>query len=248
MSDEPSAGPVLGVFAHPDDAEIACGATLAKLASSGRKVQLLILTNGDRGSQDRDLDRAALAETRLRESESAGRILGLAGVTVLDTHDGELENTVATRAHVVREIRRLRPATVVSVDPSAWYFENRGTALNAGPAAFYNHSDHRTAGAIALDSVYPGAGNPHYFAEHLGEGLDPWDVYDVWLAWTNEPNHYEDVTGSVDAKVSALLAHESQVQGEGVRFFREWLPKEAEEAGARIGVRHAEGFRVLDLR
>jgi LmbE family N-acetylglucosaminyl deacetylase len=246
--DARDAGPVLGIFAHPDDAEISCGATLAKLAAGGRDVFLLILTNGDRGSQDPALERAALARTRASESDAAGRVMGLAGVTVLDTPDGELENSAAIRAPVVREIRRVRPSTVLSCDPTAWFFENRGSTLNAGAAGFYNHSDHRTAGVIALDSVYPGSGNPHYFAEHLAEGLEAWDVYDIWLGWTREPNHYEDVTGFVDRKVEALLAHASQVQGDGIRFFQEWLPKEAEEAGAHIGVRHAEAFRVLDLR
>jgi LmbE family N-acetylglucosaminyl deacetylase len=240
-------GPVLGIFAHPDDAEIACDATLAKLAAAGRDVHLLILTNGDRGSQDPALDRAELAAIRARESEEAGRIMGLAGVTVLDTHDGELENTSPIRARVVRHIRQVRPSTVLSCDPTAWFFDNTGSELNAGAAGFYNHSDHRTAGVIALDSVYPGSGNPHYFAEHLAEGLEAWDVHDVWLGWTNEPNHLEDVTGFVDRKVEALFAHASQVEGEGIRFFQDWLPKEAEEAGAKIGVRHAEGFRVLDL-
>jgi LmbE family N-acetylglucosaminyl deacetylase len=246
-SHDRSAGAVLGVFAHPDDAEISCGATLAKFASAGRDVHLLILTNGDRGSQDPSLDRAALAAIRARESDDAGRIMGLASVTVLDTPDGELENSAAIRARVVHEIRRVRPSTVISCDPTAWFFENRETSLNAGPAGFYNHSDHRTAGVVALDSVYPGSGNPHYFAEHLAEGLEAWDVYDIWLGWTREPNHFEDVTGFVDRKVEALLAHASQVQGDGIRFFQEWLPKEAEEAGRRIGVAHAEGFRVLDL-
>ena len=237
---EPKAteGPVLGIFGHPDDAEIACGATLAKLAAGGRDVHLLILTNGDRGSQDPEMERAELARIRREESEEGGRILGLASVVVGDTHDGELENRAEIRAHVVRAIREIRPTTVFSCDPTAWFFESR----------FYNHSDHRTAGAIALDAVYPGAGNPHYFAEHLAEGLAAWDVYDVRLGWTNEPNHYEDVSGGlVEVKVKALLAHRSQLDGEGIRFFEEWLPKEAAELGEKIGVQHAEGFRVLDL-
>jgi LmbE family N-acetylglucosaminyl deacetylase len=241
-------GPVLGIFGHPDDAEIACGGTLAKLAAAGRDVHLLILTNGDRGSQDPALDRAELAAIRARESEEAGRIMGLRGVTVLDVHDGELENSPAIRARVVRVIREVRPTTVLSCDPTAWFFENSESRLNAGSAGFYNHSDHRTAGVIALDSVYPGSGNPHYFVEHLAEGLEAWDVHDVWLGWTNEPNHYEDVTGFIERKVEALLAHASQVTGDGIRFFRDWLPREAAEAGAKIGVEHAEGFRVLDLR
>ncbi|HET6792416.1 MAG TPA: PIG-L family deacetylase, partial [Actinomycetota bacterium] len=65
----PRTGPVLGVFAHPDDAEICAGGIMAKWAAAGREVHLLILTNGDRGSQDPELDRAELAATRLRETD-----------------------------------------------------------------------------------------------------------------------------------------------------------------------------------
>jgi LmbE family N-acetylglucosaminyl deacetylase len=116
------------------------------------------------------------------------------------------------------------------------FFENR----------YYNHSDHRTAGFVALDASYPGSGNPHFFPEHLGDGLAVQDVYDIWLGWTNEPNHREDVTGFLTAKVEALAKHDSQLT-EGIRYFEEMLGEEAVEAGKRIGVEHAEEFRVLDL-
>jgi LmbE family N-acetylglucosaminyl deacetylase len=224
------------VFAHPDDAEIAAGGTLAKWASTGREVHLLVLTNGDRGSQDRALERAELAGIRATETAAGARVLGLAGATVLDVHDGDLENTPAIRAEVVRAIRTVRPTTVVSCDPTAWFFENR----------YYNHSDHRTAGVIALDAVFPGAGNPHYFSDHLDEGLVPHDVPEIWLGWTLEPNHHEDVTGHLETKVAALAEHASQL-AEGIRFFEEELTKEAERAGRALGVRHAEPFRVLRL-
>ncbi len=229
-------GPALAVFAHPDDAEISAGGTLAKWAATGREVHLLVLTNGDRGSQDPALDRAELARIRARETVEGARVLGLSSATVLDVHDGDLENTPQIRAEVVRAIRRVRPTTVVSCDPTAWFFENR----------YYNHSDHRTAGVIALDAVFPGAGNPHYFTDHLQEGLDPHDVAHVWLGWTLEPNHREDVTGFLETKLAALAEHDSQL-AEGIRFFEQELTKEAEEAGGAIGARHAEEFRVLDL-
>jgi LmbE family N-acetylglucosaminyl deacetylase len=232
--DDPA--PVLAVFAHPDDAEIAAGGTLAKWAASGREVHLLVLTNGDRGSQDPALDRAELARIRATETTEGARVLGLAGVTMLDVHDGELENTAPIRAEVVRAIRRIRPSTVVSCDPTAWFFDDR----------YYNHSDHRTAGVITLDAVFPGAGNPHFFSDHLEEGLEPHDVGRVWLAWTLEPNRHEDVTGHLETKLAALARHASQL-AEGIRFFEEELAREAEAAGREIGVRHAESFRVLDL-
>ena len=71
-------GPVLGVFAHPDDAEIAAGGTLAKWAAAGREVHLLVLTNGDRGSSDPGADRAELAATRWPRRWSTPAFLGLA--------------------------------------------------------------------------------------------------------------------------------------------------------------------------
>ncbi|MGZ4110221.1 MAG: PIG-L deacetylase family protein [Actinomycetota bacterium] len=239
-SEEPTpthrTGPVLGVYAHPDDAEISAGGTLAKWCAAGREVHVLVLTNGDRGSSDPLRDRRELAATRLRETEAAGVVLGLASAQVLGTPDGELANTHIVREAVIRRIREVRAETVVSVDPTAWFFENR----------YYNHSDHRTAGEIALDAVFPGAGNPHYFAEHLQEGLEPQEVHDVWLGWTNEGNHVEDVSGFFATKVAALAKHESQL-AEGIRFFEEFLTKEAAEVGERIGVQRGEEFRVLDL-
>jgi LmbE family N-acetylglucosaminyl deacetylase len=229
-------GPALGVFAHPDDAEIAVGGTLAKWVAADREVHLLILTNGDRGSSDRTRSREELAVTRKRETERAADGLGLASVRILSIRDGELENTSVVREAVTRRIREVRAGTVVSVDPTAVFFENR----------YYNHSDHRTAGWIALDSCFPGSGNPHFFSEHLGEGLDVQDVHDVWLGWTNEPNHVEDVSAFFPAKIAALAEHESQL-AEGIRFFEGFLEQDARAAGAKIGVELAEEFRVLDL-
>jgi len=229
-------GPVLAVFAHPDDAEIAAGGTLAKWAAAQREVHLLILTNGDRGSQDAGRDRAEIAATRAMESQAAAEILGLSDLRILPIHDGELENTAEVRAEVVRVIRELKPTAVISCDPTAWFFEHR----------YYNHSDHRIAGVIALDAVFPGAGNPHFFSEHLSEGLEPHDVTDVWLGWTNEPNHREDVTGFLRVKVDALAAHASQL-AEGIAYFEEALEKEAREEGEALGVEHAEAFHRLDL-
>ncbi len=232
----PRPGPVLGVVAHPDDAEICAGGLLAKWAAAGRDVHLLILTSGDRGSQEPAIDRAELAATRLRETGEAARVLGLASVRVGAIPDSELDNTEEVRADVVRRIREVRAETVVACDPTAVFFGNR----------YYNHSDHRTSGFVALDASYPGSGNPHFFPEQLREGLEVQDVFDIWLGWTNEPNHVEDITSLLAVKVDALAKHDSQLT-EGIRFFEEFLAKEAVEAGTKIGVEHAEEFRVLDL-
>jgi LmbE family N-acetylglucosaminyl deacetylase len=232
---EPRTGPVLGIFAHPDDAEICAGGVLAKWAAAGREVHLLILTNGDRGSQDPSQDRGELAATRARETEEAAEVLGLASVRIGAVSDSELENSEEVREGVVRRIREVRAETVVACDPTAVFFSGR----------YYNHSDHRTSGFVALDACYPGSGNPHFFPEQLDD-LETQDVFDLWLGWTNEPNHVEDISGHLATKMAALAKHDSQL-AEGIRFFEEFLGKDAVEAGEKIGVEHAEEFRVLDL-
>jgi LmbE family N-acetylglucosaminyl deacetylase len=238
-------GPVLAVFAHPDDAEISAGGTLARWAAAGREVHLLVLTNGDRGSNDAGVDRAELARTRLRETEAGAARMGLAGARVLGIHDGELENTAIVREAVVRRIREVRAETLMSCDPTAIFFDIPDADGTITKTA-YNHSDHRTAGAVALDAVFPGSGNPHFFPEHLGEGLVVQEVHDVWLGWTNDANHIEDVTDHFDTKIAALGEHVSQIT-EGIRMWDEWMRGEARAAGERAGVGLAEEFRVLDL-
>jgi LmbE family N-acetylglucosaminyl deacetylase len=229
-------GPVLAVFAHPDDAEICAGGVLAKWVAAGREVHLLILTNGDRGSGDATRDRAELAATRADETEAAATLLGLATARIIGIHDGDLQNTPETQEPVVRRIREVGAETVVSCDPTAVFFENR----------YYNHSDHRMAGWVALDAAFPAAGNPHFLPEHLEQGLETQDVPDVWLGWTNEPNHTEDISGFFATKIEALAAHDSQLS-EGIKFFEEFLGEDAVREGKKLGVTHAESFRVLDL-
>ena len=46
---------------------------------------------------------------------------------------------------------------------------------------------------------------------------------------------------------NALAEHRSQVEGDMLGFFKQWLPEEAEESGKKIGVQHAEAFRVLQF-
>jgi LmbE family N-acetylglucosaminyl deacetylase len=230
-----SEGAVLAVFAHPDDAEISAGGTLAKWADLGRDVHLLVLTNGDRGSEDPDCDREELAVARAEEQGRAAKVLQLKDYKILDIHDGELQNTPEVRREIVRTIRQVKPQVVLTADPTTWFIGNR----------FMNHHDHRTAGATVMDAIFPGAGNPTYFPEQLAEGLQPWKVPVIRFAWTTEPNIFEDITGYLETKLAALREHRSQIKKGQLQFFEQWMPLDADEAGRLVGVQHAEQFRQL---
>lgn len=222
----------LAVYAHPDDPEISCGATLARWAAAGAEVHVLVCTRGEKGSRDPAVVPAELARQREREMEEAGRVLGLAGRDQLDVADGDLANTPDVRERIVAVLRRVRPDVVVCPDPTAVFFGD----------TYFNHSDHRNAGWATLDAVSPAAGNPHYFPA----AGPPHHVGAVLLSGTLEPNVWVDVAESLDTKVGALLCHASQLEGSG-EWFRTVLQGRAEAEGRNAGVRYAEGFRRLTL-
>lgn len=229
-------GRVLAVYAHPDDAEVSAGGTLARWAAEGAEVRLLVCTRGDKGASDPAVDPEDLTRRRREETRRSSELLGFAGVDHLDHPDGELDNDLELRAELVEALRRHRPDTVVSPDPTAVFFGDR----------YYNHRDHRELGFATLDAVSPAAGNPHYFGDRLGGDLAVHAVAAVFLSGTLEPNCAVDISGTIEAKIDALFAHESQL-GEAGEWFREFMRDRAEDAGRQAGVRYAEAFRRLSF-
>jgi LmbE family N-acetylglucosaminyl deacetylase len=230
----------LAVYAHPDDAEISCGGTLARWTQAGSHVHLLLLARGDKGSADPTDDPGNLSERRAAVVVAAAAVLGLAGHEQVGGGDGELDNTAALRERIVRTVRRVRPDIVVCPDPTAVFFGD----------TYVNHRDHRVAGWAALDAVSPAAGSPHYFPD-AGPAHA---VGQVLLSGTLEPNAWVDVTPTMDVKVDALLCHESQLkaaafghEGGTAEWLGALLRQRAEEGGRLAGVRYAEGFRRLVL-
>ena len=227
---------VLAVYGHPDDPEISAGGTLARWARGGATVWELICTKGEKGSQDPNQDRDALAATRIAETEKAATALGLAGHFHLAYGDGELRDDLEFRARIVELVRKLKPEVVVCPDPTAVFFGDR----------YFNHSDHRVTGWATLDAVAPGAGNPHYFPEQLAAGLTVHNVSAVYLSGTLEPNCWVDIGDDIETKIDALFCHQSQLTETG-EWFRQFLRDRAEEAGREAGVAYAEGFRRLSF-
>ncbi|MEY2478497.1 MAG: hypothetical protein QOG87_3812 [Actinomycetota bacterium] len=220
----------LAIYAHPDDPEVSCGGTLARWASAGSSVHVVVCTQGDKGSSDPSVRPAELAERRAKEMAAAADVLGLVGHHALGHPDGEIENTVELRGELVALIRRIRPEAVVCPDPTAVFF---------GPS-YFNHHDHRVVGWAALDAVSPAAAQPHYFPE-TGEAHS---VGTVFLSGTLEPDVWVDISETVERKAQALLCHESQID-ETAEWLRTVVRERAEEAGRQAGVACAEGFRLF---
>ena len=236
-TDLPVPGVALAIVAHPDDAEFHCGATLAKWAAHGCTLNHLVLTDGSKGSWDAGTDTAALIEQRRKEQMEAASLLGSKGkVVMLDHVDGELQPTLHVRDQVAYWIRALKPDVILAHDP--W-------------KRYRLHPDHRNAGWLALDGLVA-ARDPHFFPHHDVGFHRPSAVL---LFEADEPDHVEDVSGFVDAKVNALMAHRSQFvtthdipaddDGTAAEAFRQKVLARAAQIGARTGVPAGEAFKAL---
>jgi len=193
---------ILVILAHPDDPEFFCGATLARWIRMGHRVRYCLLTRGDKGTNDPSVSTEALALRREDEQRAAASVLGVEGVRFLHYPDGYLVPSLETRRDVVRVIRQERPDILVTCDPTNLFVNEM----------HINHPDHRAAGQIVVDALFPAAGNPMYFPELMHEeGLMPHAVQELWLSGTPQPNVILDVTDLWDTKVRALHEHRSQI-------------------------------------
>jgi LmbE family N-acetylglucosaminyl deacetylase len=221
------------IVAHPDDADFGPAATASSWIDAGSVGWLVCCTSGDAGGEDPDLDPMELAALREEEQRVAADVVGYAGLTFLHQPDGALDNDLALREHLVREIRTFRPDAVLATDPEVVFYRDGGV----------NHTDHRAAGMAAVDAVYPAARNPMAFPWLAKSGLASHVVRRLYLFWPNDPNVRVDVTATIDRKIDALRAHASQIK-EPEKLeerIREW----ATEVGEPIGVAAGEGFRLV---
>lgn len=226
---------ILVILAHPDDPEFFCGATLAKWVREGHEVHYCLLTCGDKGSNDPEKTSDQICQIRHQEQQAAASVIGANSVQFLDLPDGYLLPSIELRRSVVRVIRQIKPDILVTCDPT-----------NLFPSGSYrlNHADHRYAGQVVLDAVFPAAGNVHFFPELLKEeGLKAHSPKEIWISLTANPDITLDVTDTWEIKLQALLEHKSQI-GDPVQFterIRNWRS----EASTEDYPRYEERFRLV---
>jgi LmbE family N-acetylglucosaminyl deacetylase len=192
----------LVVLAHPDDPEFYCGGTVARWVKSGREVHYCLLTRGDKGSDDDTTPPEELAKIREGEQQAAADVLGVRQVIFLNEPDGYLMPSLELREKIVRVIRQIRPDRVVTCDPTNFFPSNR----------YINHADHRAAGQVTLDAVFPAARSAMYFPHlYSSEGLEPHKVREVFVAGAQHPNMAIDITDTFTQKITALSKHRSQI-------------------------------------
>jgi bacillithiol biosynthesis deacetylase BshB1 len=216
---------IAAICAHPDDAELVMGGTLALEARRGRRVVLVDLTRGERGSR-------GTPEVRAAEAAEAARILGAARRESLGLPDAGLAVTPEQKDTVVEALRRLRPRVVM-----LQHWEQR-------------HPDHAAASRIVYEACFL-AGLRHYRSD-LGAAFRPLKlIYAPGLTEPTDlpPSFVVDITTTWETKARALRAFASQwtpAPGESVALpldrFQQAVERAARTQGQRIGVEYGEAF------
>jgi LmbE family N-acetylglucosaminyl deacetylase len=228
---------VLGIAAHPDDLDFGAAGTMAKFAQAGASVNYLIITDGSKGSSDFKTTSEELVKIREAEQRAAVKVIGGKEVFFLGYPDGELEISMQLKREVVKIIRTIKPDVVITMDPSVLYSADRG---------FINHPDHRAAGQIALDAVFPLARDHLTFPELYADGYQPHITPIVLLSNFENSNYYIDITNTFDTKIKAIKAHASQVSD--IKRMRGWMDEMSTRIGQKAGFERAEAFVKITLR
>lgn len=228
---------VLAIVAHPDDIDFGGAGTVAKWTSAGIKVSYCIVTDGQAGGFESDRDRSEMPAVRRAEQTAAAGEVGVQDLHFLGYDDGSVEPTQDLVRDLVRVIRKVRPQRLLGQSPDRFWSRLQ-----------VSHPDHLAAAEATVRAFYPAAGNPYAFPELKQEGLEAWDVGELWMMEHPEQNYHVDITDTFDRKIAALMSHASQhPDPDGLpAMIKSWLGGNAATAGFPPG-HLAEPFAVIRM-
>jgi len=223
---------ILVFGAHPDDAELGAGGTIAKEVSRGKKVGIVDLTRGELGTR-------GSAELRDKEATKAAKILGISVRENLEFADGFFVNDREHQLEVIKMIRKYRPEIVLCNAVDDRHIDHPKGSKLVSDACFLS-------GLVKIDTQMDGD----------GEWQEPWRPKLVYhfIQWKNlEPDFVVDVSGFIEKKTEAIMAYSSQFYDPkskepetpiSSKNFTDSVNYRARDLGRLVGVEHAEGFTV----
>jgi LmbE family N-acetylglucosaminyl deacetylase len=221
---------VLVVAAHPDDEVLGCGGTIARHADAGDQVKVLIVAEGATSRQEqRDRLQAGGELSALAQAaQTAGSILGAAGVELLDLPDNRLDSLdrLDLIKHIEQHIHRHQPQVV--------YVHHAGDV----------NVDHRRLHEAVVTACRPTPGHPvRRLISFEVASSSEWQPPGSAPAF--QPNWFVDISDQWQRKRQALLAYSSEMRPWPHARSLEALEHLARWRGAQVGVEAAEAFCLL---
>ena len=229
----------LVLAAHPDDAELCAGGTIASLTHQGRGVGIIDFSRGELGSR-------GTVETRKQEAGRAAEILGVSVRHNLGLPDGQIQDTPTARLAVVTMLRTYRPHVV---------FTHPDTC---------RHPDHVRTANLVKEAVFSSGLIKVETSDDQGNMQQPWRPHHL-LQWIQStpilPDLVVDVSDYWAVRMEAMRAYGTQFHAESNEgydrltagstepetyisnpAYLEFIEARAKTWGYPIGARYAEGF------
>lgn len=221
---------ILVLAAHPDDAELCCGGTIARQIALGNKVGIVDFTRGELGTR-------GTPELRLQEAAKAADILKLSTRENLGLPDGFFRNDEEHQREVIRAIRKYQPEIVLA------------------NAIHDRHSDHGRAAELGTDACFL-SGLAKIETTLDGKPQQAWRpkaVYHYIQSQFIEPDFIVDISDFWEVKVASYMAYKSQMYDPQSKEPETYISKpeflklieaRAVELGHAIGVKYGEGYTL----
>jgi len=222
---------VLGIFSHPDDAEIVCAGTLSLLRKTGWKVHIATMAPGDKGTVE--YSREEISRIRKAEAARAASHIG-ATYHCLDLADIYILYDRESINRTTALIRTIRPSLVFTASPNDYMLDHTITSQIVQTACFSSGIKNMEVDVPAYEPV------PYLYYCDPMEGKDIFGNPVI-------PSMYANISSEIAIKEQMLAFHESQ---------RNWLlmhhkmdeyllamKRFAQKRGQEVNVEYAEGFR-----
>ena len=173
--------------AHPDDAELSMGGTIAKLTKEKYKVGIIDLTKGELGTRGNE-------RTRQKEASLADRILNVSARVNLGIPDGDIHRTKENLMMVIKEIRKFKPKIIF-----APYFNDR-------------HPDHHDTSVLIKEAMFStGLPKVKTFDNRVEQkAYRPKKLIYYMQTYTFEPSFIVDISDSFELKMKAVKTFKTQ--------------------------------------
>ncbi len=221
---------ILVFGAHPDDAELGAGGTIAKEVANGKKVGIIDLTRGELGTR-------GSADIRDKEAETSAQILQVSVRENLRFRDGFFFNDETHQLEIIKMIRKYKPEIVLCNAIEDRHIDHGKGSKLVSDACFLS-------GLVKISTLYNG---------EVQASWRPNFVYH-YIQWKNlTPDFVVDISGFMDKKVAAIMAYGSQFHDPSSKepetpisskTFIESVKYRAQDLGRLVGKDYAEGFTV----
>jgi LmbE family N-acetylglucosaminyl deacetylase len=227
---KPHLNKVMVVVAHPDDAEINCGGTVAKWSSEGKEIFYVICTSGDKGTPYSGVSLFKTGMKREEEQLRAAKLLGVKEVKFLRYLDGELKQEGEIIYDLVILIRKYRPNIILTHDP--W-------------KEHLLHPDHKFCGLAVIKAIIKSRDPSFYHILTEELNLTPHSPREVYFFNSSSSNVVIDISKFFYLKLKALSLHSSQTMR--VKRWGKYIFEESKKIGKKKGVNFGEEFKKIKL-